>query len=401
MVHSSKHRIVVVAALAVVAIIVCSAQRVLAAGDEAVSHSHSFLVDSIQVNPTPELVALAAKVDSANRAGLIERIRIEGSSSVDGPASHNLQLAERRADLLKEFFASHASLPDSLFSIRVIGEDWQGLRSKLPQYFSASEVAALDSIIRLTDNLDQREQLLRRYVRGRYWQRISEDILPSQRRASMSIDLFSRAVPLRIDTCIRYVVRPDTSFIRHIEPERKPSLPSPGHLYVKTNLPVWALLVASAAVELDVARHWSMQLPIYYSCLDHFTPRRKFHVLAAVPELRWWASGENQGFHIGAHAGFAYYNVAIGGTTRYQDRNGTTPAYGGGLNLGFRTPLGPSSRWSLELSAGAGAWKFDYDKYQNRDNGLRTGSGRTTYIGLDQAAISLCYRFDLTKGGGR
>ena len=79
------------------------------------------------------------------------------------------------------------------------------------------------------------------------------------------------------------------------------------------------MLLANIAVEFDCAPHWSVQLPIYYSGFNYFTSRRKFRTFAIIPEARYWFRSDNQGWFAGAHLGMAYYNIALGGTTRYQD----------------------------------------------------------------------------------
>lgn len=95
----------------------------------------------------------------------------------------------------------------------------------------------------------------------------------------------------------------------------------------------------------------------------------------------------------------AYYNVAFGGAVRYQDHDRRTPALGGGLNVGYRLNISANRLWRLEFSLGAGVYRLDYDKFQNRHNGLRTERCKKTFFGVDNAAVSICYTFDLTKGG--
>lgn len=58
-------------------------------------------------------------------------------------------------------------------------------------------------------------------------------------------------------------------------------------LTIKTNIAGLALLIGNAAVEVDLSRHLSFNLPVYYSALDYFKPTVKFRTLAVQPELRW------------------------------------------------------------------------------------------------------------------
>ena len=102
----------------------------------------------------------------------------------------------------------------------------------------------------------------------------------------------------------------------------------------------------------------------------------------------------------------AYYNLAFNRTFRYQDRDGHTPALGGGIALGWRFRLNSDPNLTMEASIGAGAYRMHYDVFYNRPGGLLYDTRKRTYIGLDQASLSLTYRFGIckrseTKGGER
>ena len=173
---------------------------------------------------------------------------------------------------------------------------------------------------------------------------------------------------------------------------------APRHIYVKTNLLGLGALMANAAVEVDFAKHWSVQLPIYFSAWDYFVEGYKFRIAAIQPEVRFWPSRKsNDKFFIGAHGGFGHYNFAFGGEHRYQDKGCNTPALGGGLSVGVRFPLCKSGRWKMEFSVGAGAYSLNYDTYYNVPNGGLLATDKKTYIGLDQANLSLAYTFNLNN----
>lgn len=179
-------------------------------------------------------------------------------------------------------------------------------------------------------------------------------------------------------------------------------------IHLKTNLAGWALAIANLAVEFDLGPHWSFALPIYYSCWDYFKSTIKFRMLTYQPEFRYWFRSSwdmeggkgNDGFFIGAHFGLSYYNFAFDGEKRYQDRDGKTPAIGGGLSIGYRLPISKNKKWRVEFAAGAGVYKLDYDIFQNTPNykdGQLIGREKKTYFGLDQIAVTFSYSFDLKK----
>ena len=173
------------------------------------------------------------------------------------------------------------------------------------------------------------------------------------------------------------------------------------HLYLKTNTIGLALAMVNVAIEVDLTKHWSFNLPIYYSAWNYFKSTIKFRTLTIQPEFRYWFSEKNDGFFTGAHFGMAYYNFAFNDTYRYQDHNRETPAIGGGISVGYRVPISKSHRWKMEFSIGGGIYPLHYDKFQNTlrtVNGLMIESIKKNYWGIDQATVSLSYTFDLKKG---
>lgn len=93
--------------------------------------------------------------------------------------------------------------------------------------------------------------------------------------------------------------------------------------------------------------------------------------------------------------------MAFEGAYRYQDHDGRTPAIGGGVNAGFRCNISRNKRWRLECSIGFGIYALDYDMFVNKANGLLAGRKKRTFYGIDNAALSVCYMFDVKKKGGR
>lgn len=174
-------------------------------------------------------------------------------------------------------------------------------------------------------------------------------------------------------------------------------------LSVKTNALGLGLAIANAAVEIDLCKHLSFNLPVYYSAWDYFSETIKFRTLAVQPEIRYWFSEKNlknDGWFVGAHFGLAYYNIATDGEYRTQDHDGTSPALGGGLAVGYRMPISRNNRWKVEFSIGVGAYSLHHDKFRNYHNGLLVYTEKKTYIGIDQASVSFSYTFDLKRKGG-
>ncbi len=162
---------------------------------------------------------------------------------------------------------------------------------------------------------------------------------------------------------------------------------------VKVNALTLPLLVVNAAVEVRPMEHWSVSLPVYYTALDWFSETVKFRVLAIQPELRYWLKGDMTGLFFNAHGTFGYYNMAWGGTYRYQDHARRSPSLGGGLGIGYKLPMDEGETpWGIEFGIGGGVVPLHYDYYYNVPNGRLAGSDTHTYFGLDQAFVSFTYR---------
>ena len=67
-------------------------------------------------------------------------------------------------------------------------------------------------------------------------------------------------------------------------------------LHLKTNAIGLGMAIANVAAEIDLAKHWSFTLPVYYSAWDYFKSTIKFRTFAVQPEFRYWLSEENDGF---------------------------------------------------------------------------------------------------------
>ena len=98
-------------------------------------------------------------------------------------------------------------------------------------------------------------------------------------------------------------------------------------LRIKTNAIGWAMFMSNVAVEVDITRHISFTLPIYYSALDYFSRELKFRTFAVQPEFRWWFT-KPQGLFVGAHFGTAYFNYATKGDWRIQTELRRPPSMG-------------------------------------------------------------------------
>lgn len=378
----------------------------------------------------PGLLKIKQLLDSLYAQGEnIDSVTVIGSASIDGPLPYNDRLAYQRAEMIGNFIVADCNVPKSRIIIKSAGENWSLFLKLIDNYLSAGQISRISNLLAAGYGVDQIERKLRTIDGGRVWQVLKKNVFNEMRLVTVDVDTASGTHASIIigdnsDVVASTIVEstPETETIVQVEeteeivePTSAPVEPEPEqevavsavtsepyHWYLKTNLPAWVLLITNIQAEMDVASHFSVMLPIYYSGWNYFRSDLKLRLFTVLPEARYWIKSQNQGLFFGAHIGFSYYNYAIPGELRYQDRDGHHPAYGGGLTVGYRLPIRESSPWQFEFSAGYGIYHLDYDKFQNRPNGLLVGQNERTFYGIDNVAITLSYRFNMTrkrKGG--
>ncbi len=337
-----------------------------------------------------------------------------GTASPEGSYQVNRRLARARLKTLEDLICGRIGVPDSLVTRNDGYIPWNMLvemmhESGVPYAEQVTDIINGEfSLVGYYNGqqVDSRITEIRKLEGGRVWQDMNRRFFSKMRIASVVMTTERRVPPQlpELDAELEPTPEPevrDTFPPVTPEPEIEP-LPEPESwsrkLYVKTNAVGLGMAVTNAAAEIDICRHLSFNLPVYYSAWNYFTETIKFRTLFTQPELRFWLNENNDGFFLGAHFGVGSYNVAVDGEYRIQDHDGVRPALGGGLGLGYRMPLSKKNpRWKVEFNLGAGVYSLKHDFFHNYENGLMTGTEKKTYIGPDMAAVSFMYMFDLKK----
>ncbi len=322
---------------------------------------------------------------------------------------------------LEKLVRSKVEIPDSVVTYNDSYIPWEYLSSLV----EASDISHKGEILRIISeeakivdyigdrSIDNRVLRLKALDGGKVWKELNRRFFIPMRNACVIFATYQTEPLPRIEPVIAKVDSVYTIewtptlpiLLDSIQPIRETPIAEQWHrtLSVKTNALGLGLAIANAAVEIDLCKHWSFNLPVYYSAWNYFTPTVKFRTFAVQPEMRYWFSEKNlrnDGLFVGAHFGLAYYNIATDGEYRTQDHDGTSPAFGGGLSVGYRMPISKNNRWKVEFSIGAGAYSLHYDKFHNYHNGFLVSTEKKTYIGIDQASVSFSYTFDLKRKGG-
>jgi hypothetical protein len=157
----------------------------------------------------------------------------------------------------------------------------------------------------------------------------------------------------------------------------------------KTNLAGWASLSPNIGGEIALSRKWSLDAGLSYHPWKISNAVSLRHWLLS-PEIRWWPCHSFKGSFWGIHALTGQFNVhAIPLTGMPKEYEYAGFLIGGGLSYGYYFPL--STRWSLELSIGAGYVWIDYDKYECKECLEKIAEGAYNYFGLTRLGLSLIY----------
>ena len=152
-----------------------------------------FPVNETAIDPqyqsnTAELGKLRASIDSvrSSAGAVIRKIWIKGYASPDGKYDINARLARERTKAVKRYVASLYNIPEDIFEIEWVAENWEGLRS----FVETSSLPHRTGILEIIDGArlpDDKEWM----IKSRYpddWKAIQEQCLPLLRRTDYRID---------------------------------------------------------------------------------------------------------------------------------------------------------------------------------------------------------------------
>ena len=358
-----------------------------------------------------EIAEFLQRIEQDSTLTVIE-VSFCGSASPEGSYQLNHKLARARLETLEDIVRREIEIPDSIITRDDSYISWEYLKEKVVESDIPQKQAVLDIIAQepqLVDypggrNIDHRIVKLQQLDGGKVWRQLHTLYFERMRNACVIFITYKREIIKPIETVappmkVEVLQKPELDSIIIPAPKEHPVTTEEWtrRLYIKTNAIGLGLAISNIGAEIDLAQHWSFTVPVYYSALNYFTSTIKFRTLAVQPEFRYWFKENNQRFFVGAHFGYAQYNIAVDGYYRIQDHNGTSPALGGGISVGYRMPIAKNNKWHIEFTLGAGVYGLHYDKFYNVNNGKLVDTYRKTYWGIDNAAVNISYRFDLKK----
>lgn len=354
-----------------------------------------------------EFIRNVKEIQESYKNEKIVDVDFHASASPEGPFKLNERLAQKRMEAITTYLRKKLQLDSSVVSITSISENWNGLRSMIekdPQVPGRDEAL---SIMTSGDD-DEREKQLRKVNGGETWKYITKNFFPNLRVVRLLVHTQIRHPYVEFDRPAPVTDKPlhATTLQRlPVAPAVPAETQSLQRLTIKTNALGWSIMGMNFGIEYDFAPHFSVAVPFYYSGgLDYFKETIKFRGIVLQPEVRWWPvlqGGKNGGFYVGAHLGLGWYNFALNGDWRIQDHKGNRPSWGGGIGLGYKLRFAKRPGWGMEFALGAGVYDSKYDMFYNEGNGPYFDKAiRKTWFGIDNAAVSFFYEFDLKRKGG-
>ena len=359
----------------------------------------------------PSYMGNKANMDKFIELSDVQTIVCRVTSSPEGPLLRNAFLSKKRAESVAKYINAHYEVTDEQLEISTADEAWEELeimiresdqpwKNDLLNIFMNTPILVTDEEGRV---VEKRKAELQKHDDGKTWEWLKINWFPQLRQTLIVIKTrYDKEVLLiaEVDDPVRnYMIAAPPAPELEFTPRTAPR-PWERQLHLKSNVLGWALGHANIAAEIDLAPHWSLAIPFYYSGgFDYFKPTLKFRGIVVQPEARYYVHG-NSGFYMGAHLGLGWYNFALGGEFRIQDHKGRTPAYGGGLGLGYALHFKKNPRWGMEFALGAGVYKAKYDVFYNEHNGPYEDTAvEKVFFGLDNVSVAFTYSFNIRKEG--
>lgn len=342
----------------------------------------------------------------ADPAVTLRRIRILSSASPEGNTSFNEHLSVRRGEELRDYLKRSLSLPDSVFTLRSAGEDWEGLTRLVENTRTPWRERALH-ILRHTPQwvtrggkvVDGRKRQLMNLSGGRAWQYMKEHLFDSLRSGALVVcemERVERPQPQPVNTPAEVTPAPEVADTpAPVQPEpATEALPADSrksfYMAAKTNLLYDAALVPNVGLEFSLGKGWSIGGRWMYAWWSRDSRHRYYRVYGGELDIRKYfgrkaAEKPLQGHHLGLYAQGLTYDLEKGGRG-----NLAHFAYGAGVEYGYSLPV--ARRLNFDFGLGIGYSGGTYKEYRPEDGCyVYKETKRRRWFGPTRAEISLVW----------
>ena len=378
-----------------------------------------FEVNRVDYNPrlfdnASALEPFIEKVDSANAAGVIERIDVFGYSSPEGSHRRNQRLSDRRCRTIADYIIARTGVDPNLVTARGMGEAWDELRAMVE---ATPDVPYRKKILDIIDNTPEwifdsnghivggRKKKLMDLAGGRPYRWLIVNIFPKLRYAltvsvhyaAIEEPVVEEADTIVIDESIVIDEPIDTmpvdepmivDVVDTVQAIAFDAYEPQYRLAVKTNFVTDAILMPNLEVEWLMTDRWSVAVEGNLAWWGKYAKERSYRICVISPEVRRWINPRApwRGMYVGAFAGYGWYDLEKG-TPGYRGEGAM-----GGLSFGYMWPI--SSRLSFEAAVGAGYMYTRYKEYRPmQGHHVYQRTKELNYFGPLKVKFSLAWRF--------
>lgn len=384
-------------------------------------------------NNRAHLDTAVARFNALKDGGYIPHVEIRGAASPEGGSALNKDLALSRANVLKRYLQGLVDAPDSLFTIRTAGPDWEGLADMVEASDMPYRTEVLDIlyncpewVVRDGKVVDSRKRRLERLNYGRVWNYMLDKFYPELRYSCVISIYPSKAQYER--RVVRLVVTPEelpalpsatddanTTFSSlNIQDIHIPALPkgfTPWYWAVKNNLLFDLAALPNIGAEVGVG-HWSASLNWLYGWWNSDRANWYWRLYGGELGVRYWFGGLSRraalsGHHVGLSGMGFIYDFETGGRGYLGGKPGgaiwNRCNYGVTAEYGYSLPV--TEGMNIDFTIGLGYIGGEYSDYLPIDGHYVWQSTRKfQYWGPTKAEVSLvwflgCNRSRSGKGG--
>jgi len=366
-------------------------------------HNFIFLDTHIGENEIM-LDSLVNKWNSVKEDSSVRKIHIcvRGNAALDETVDIPNEISSGRAALTADYLtgrgidSSHIYLEYGYYAFY---ETEKLIDAAADTATSVNPSAIYDVLMMHPEGGDIKGRLLAFDPTGAAWSWLSENVLEPSSFSEVTLWWEKEITPLVVDPPAEVaVVAPAVVENVQEEVKQKERKVEPKDSIMKsevrlgTNLLYDIGTVANLSLEIGFARRCALNVLVTFSPWDVPGLDLKLRTLLIQPEFRVYFADNFRGHYLGVEGHLGWYNVALPGSRiRYQDRDGNTPAWGGGLTYGYVVRF--SRHWGMDFSVGVGYTHLDYDCFYNTENGTKFTSSTKDWIGPTKAGISLYCQF--------
>lgn len=349
----------------------------------------------------------------------IRSVRITATSSPEGPASKNAELARMRAETLEKLILSSLSYKQRTpeISISFTPENWDGLTKTVRNvYYLTDRVKIMDILEDDSISDSTRKWRLRQIDGGHTWDFMKRHYMTGLRLACIEGITYSQddtiaspeytlsgQMPAKIlhETGLKYPARTNMDGSDQEAGECRRGFTAA----LRTNLLYDAALIPNIGLEFHLGKGWSLGAGWNCAWWDNDSRHHFWRLYGGELELRKYFGPAARrrpmsGHHLSLYAQAGTYDFEVGAQGQLSELS-----YGAGLAYGYSVPIARSL--NLDLAVGMGYIGGDYKIYEPQDGcyvWLETRGRR--YLGPTKAEVSLVWLIGnkgryIRKGGAR